>query len=193
MSNGNPGSTTVTISLSTLPSFVALGIIKGTVKATTTQNVNHSNGTLFLLSGTQVMDQGFPEDRVYVTDQAPTELQNIPWVDLLEYSCLWAYCQSGAAGCRRALTEGRSNNGRAYLPASGPQLIERINGTLYRLDFTKALDFPTGHLDFQNVNGLLSVKMQSLGISAGNLLITHIDSNGDPWSGLIRLIPWDGH
>ncbi len=102
-------------------------------------------------------------------------------MDLLEYSCLWAYGESGAAACRRALTEGLYTSGRAYLPTSGPQLIERISGSLYRLDLTKALDFPTGHLDCQDVNGLLSVKMQSLGINAGNLLITHIDSNGDPW------------
>lgn len=186
MSGGNPGSTTVTISLSTLPSFVALGNIKGTVKATTTQNVYHSNGTLFLLSGTQVMDQGFPEDRVYVTDQTPTGLQNIPWVDLLEYSCLWAYGESGVDSCRRALTEGMFNSGRWYNPGP-PNFIVPLTATTYTLYLSDALQFPTMEVDCQDANAILTVAMQSLGVGATNLRVTHRPTVGPDgfWTNMV--------
>lgn len=83
----------VTVTITGVPNFVAYGWL-------------NYESHLYALSGAPfgtdliadpIGSTGLETYRLYLTDEAPVELQTIPWTDVLEYSCDFGYGKSGVA------------------------------------------------------------------------------------------------
>lgn len=169
-SNGQPGKTTVTVTLSTLPGFVTKGVIWGTVKAVTTQNVYHANGALFIQSGTQVMNQAFPHDRVYCVDQQPKGPQALVWTDLLATACAWGMRHSGDASLAERITV------RQYLQWEWQGGIRYTQTDLVTYDLRQAINDPAPTGNCRDFAGFAQLALNALGVEASMMRYKSINS-----------------
>jgi hypothetical protein len=174
--NGVTGKATTNITLSTLPGFVCIGNLFGTVKATLTQDVYNPNGSLFALAGTQVMNAGFPADKVYCTNQTPTGHQALVWTDLLDFSCSWAFGSSGASNVADKLAQGLFSSGKLYDSNVSPQYnVPRFDQAGYDFELSGAIEsfgVPGSTFDCQDGNGFLFLAAQSQGLGVQTRSIT---------------------
>lgn len=159
------GTTTITLTLANLPPYIAIGSIRGQVKAEASADIYHSNGTLFLLSGTSIMNQSFPQDIVYVVNSTPVGLQSKPWVDLLDSSCNYAFGESSEESIRRKMTNGMYFSGRPYFGGGAAYAKTVPGGFAYRLK--SALEEPLGAVNCDDVAVHLALLLQSVGVQAG--------------------------
>ncbi len=103
----NGGTTApVPLTITGVPNYVAVGQleIKFDMPLTKAPGQTGNNGTQGNFHGWE---------RIPLIDSTPIGTQAMPWADLCEYSCRWAFGYSGFANVRRELTRGLHYSSRA--------------------------------------------------------------------------------
>jgi len=140
------GSFETTLTITGVPNYVAVGQLQVKFDLPLTDGIMLGN------NGTNGEWQGW--ERACLLDSNPIGLQAVPWTDLLEYTCRWAFGQSGVSNVGRELTRG-IHYGR-YTP---------YNRNVYN---------PGGNWYFNDIetNAVSNYKLKAYLLAAGN-----------PWSG----------
>lgn len=166
----NGGTWTKTLTLEDVPDYVAVGQIQ--IKYT----MPLTDGEFTLNQGTDGNYYGW--ERLALVDSTPTGLQTVPWIDLLEFACRWAYGANGASDLREKMVKGmhlssRSQNHKlnynytaqaAYYVAYQEQGVPLTSRTI---DLTQFLT---------DLNGSASITRQCLDFAA--ILLLALQGNG---------------
>lgn len=157
------------ITLSGLPQNVALGRIE----------VKYD--LLLEIGGPTLYDNGTSDgfetwEWLYVVDAAPVGLQQVPWIDFLNFSCRWAYGSSGSA-VPASMTNGMNKGTRSpdrkllYSPAQAVY-VKYFRGGPVKIDlkaFLNQLNSANTTMNCDDFAGVLRMAMASQGIAGDSL------------------------
>ncbi|MBX3117767.1 MAG: hypothetical protein KF784_01785 [Fimbriimonadaceae bacterium] len=162
-----PGTTTVNITLTNVPNYVAKGQLQINAVIYSNVGVQHAGEP-------GARSWGGPSwqdwETFYYTDATPVGLQSVPWTDLLDYSCLWAYGQTGEANVCHDLTFGLFWSKRwIYDPSGNYFWQDWMYGSnphvIYNL-FDALNSTSTVNMDCRDAAGFNTLCMASLGHSS---------------------------
>lgn len=111
-------------------------------------------------------------ERIYTTESTPTGVQEMPWTDLLEKTCGYAFGYSGSSNVAAALTRGRhADSSWNYDPNTSKyvEFIQDNSGNIVAgvFDLKSAVQDPPGQtVNCFSVAFFLAVAMKSQGIPA---------------------------
>lgn len=177
-----PSTQTLTVSLGALPPYVSLGTIKGTITATSTQDVYQyaPNFQLFIPSGYPLMNVSASFERIYTTESTPTGVQEMPWTDLLEKTCGYAFGYSGSSNVAAALTRGRHADASwVYDPGAARyfQFVGSIDYARFALK-DALLDPPGRDVNCFTIAIFLAIAMKSQGLPSSIARLVAYDYPG---------------
>ncbi len=160
----------VTISFSGLPNHVTKGHFRIQYQLQLSNGIENRNYNFYDIA----------ED-VYIVNATPTGLQSVPWTDLLDYTCGWAYGESTVAGVCSKITEEFTNSGEfKYRPDvsntfwKGDHAVEESEYDLKRL-LDQFYDNNNTAMDCYDIAGLQLLMFSGQGISGGIRFISHED------------------
>jgi hypothetical protein len=166
----------VTVAIDGVPNHVALGDLQVQVEMTALFGYPPGENILVL----PVQPDGWaPWERVYFVDRSPTGLQQVPWTDLLDFSCDWAFGVTGKSLVRRNITLGLFWAGNwVYDPAGLYFWMEPSYQTAYltKYDLTKAVGITSDvNMDCRDAAGFCGLSIMSLGYDATFLRVFNQD------------------
>jgi hypothetical protein len=196
-------STTMTATLSGLPSHVAVGQLQVKFELPVSYGPPGNPGS----SNNGTAGGWVNWERICILDSAPIGLQAVPWTDFLEYTCRWAFGASGPAAVRREMTKGifygnRSPWNRLYYNSAinnywkwtdadgnyigtGPYRLGLLLGTLSSPINRQQSSQIWTSADCRDFAGLLFLAISSHGASSSCTILTGptrilLDVNGNP-------------
>lgn len=176
-----PSTQTLTVSLGALPPYVSLDTIKGTITATSTQDVYQyaPNFQLFIPSGYPLMNVSASFERIYTTESTPTGVQEMPWTDLLEKTCGYAFGYSGSSNVAAALTRGRHADASWVYDPEAVRYFQFVGSIDYaRFALKRALIDPPGQqVNCFTIAIFLAIAMKSQGLPSS---IVRLVADGYP-------------
>lgn len=155
----NSSSTPITLSLAGMPSIVSKG--KLSVQFQTSQPPLIRNGQNMSLPN---LGFGYTTTIYQVLD-TPNAPMSVPWIEVLNYSCIWAYGKSSAADVAQYETTGLFNGSMFTYPANkSANWLDPMNDTIFRLkDYLNATKPAYGNC--VDVSDFLLICANSVGLS----------------------------
>ncbi len=153
-------SSPVEITLGTLPNFVADGELQLKIELRGNIGSQLPGEQDSLAWGNKDVWNTF--GRVYLTAEIPTDVQETPWIEVLEQACWFAQGKSAEVDVRREITWGIFNYSKKYDHLTF-RFTSRVNGLNQALHLSKYFDPETEKMDCQDGASLTVAFCEAIG------------------------------